>query len=143
MAQDFSLRYPLIDGHGNFGSPDPNDRPAAMRYCVRGGHPRAHWPTERRRIADLAPIACRTPRSKSTSRCSTATATPSLAGEALPQRATTRHCASRTREGFELTGTGNHPVLCLEPVAGVPMLQWKLLEEVEPDERVVISRHVG
>src|SRR4249919_427856 len=34
MAQDFSLRYPLIDGHGNFGSPDPNDRPAAMRYCT-------------------------------------------------------------------------------------------------------------
>ncbi len=32
MAQDFSLRYPLIDGHGNFGSPDPNDMPAAMRY---------------------------------------------------------------------------------------------------------------
>jgi DNA gyrase subunit A len=32
MAQDFSLRYPLIDGHGNFGSPDPNDRPAAPRY---------------------------------------------------------------------------------------------------------------
>src|SRR5947208_5978633 len=30
MAQDFSLRYPLIDGHGNFGS--PNDRPAASRY---------------------------------------------------------------------------------------------------------------
>src|SRR6266576_4417633 len=34
MAQDFSLRYPLIDGHGNFGTPDPNDRPAAMRYCL-------------------------------------------------------------------------------------------------------------
>ena len=32
MAQDFSLRYPLVDGHGNFGSPDPNDRPAASRY---------------------------------------------------------------------------------------------------------------
>ena len=32
MSQDFSLRYPLVDGHGNFGSPDPNDRPAAMRY---------------------------------------------------------------------------------------------------------------
>ncbi len=32
MAQGFSLRYPLIDGHGNFGSPDPNDRPAAARY---------------------------------------------------------------------------------------------------------------
>jgi DNA gyrase subunit A len=32
MAQDFSLRYPLVDGHGNFGSPDPADRPAAARY---------------------------------------------------------------------------------------------------------------
>ena len=31
MAQDFSLRYPLIDGHGNFGSIDPNP-PAAYRY---------------------------------------------------------------------------------------------------------------
>ena len=31
LAQDFSLRYPLVDGHGNFGSID-NDPPAAMRY---------------------------------------------------------------------------------------------------------------
>lgn len=31
LAQDFSLRYPLIDGHGNFGSLD-GDQPAAMRY---------------------------------------------------------------------------------------------------------------
>jgi DNA gyrase subunit A len=31
MAQDFSFRYPLIDGHGNFGSID-GDSPAAMRY---------------------------------------------------------------------------------------------------------------
>jgi DNA gyrase subunit A len=31
MAQDFSLRSPLINGHGNFGSID-NDPPAAMRY---------------------------------------------------------------------------------------------------------------
>src|SRR5690242_1977479 len=31
MAQDFSLRYPLIDGQGNFGSID-GDSPAAMRY---------------------------------------------------------------------------------------------------------------
>ena len=31
MAQDFSMRYPLIDGQGNFGSVD-NDPPAAMRY---------------------------------------------------------------------------------------------------------------
>lgn len=31
MAQDFSIRYPLVDGHGNFGSVD-GDSAAAMRY---------------------------------------------------------------------------------------------------------------
>src|SRR3982074_2488653 len=35
MAQDFTLRYPLVDGHGNFGSPAPAAPPAppaAYRY---------------------------------------------------------------------------------------------------------------
>ena len=31
LSQDFSLRYPVVNGHGNFGSVD-NDPPAAMRY---------------------------------------------------------------------------------------------------------------
>ncbi|MGE5496378.1 MAG: DNA gyrase subunit A [Burkholderiales bacterium] len=31
MAQDFSIRHPLVEGHGNFGSVD-GDSPAAMRY---------------------------------------------------------------------------------------------------------------
>ena len=31
LAQDFSMRYPLVDGHGNFGSVD-GDGAAAMRY---------------------------------------------------------------------------------------------------------------
>jgi DNA gyrase subunit A len=39
MAQDFNLRYPLIDGQGNFGSVD-GDPPAAMRYTeARLAHP--------------------------------------------------------------------------------------------------------
>src|SRR6266540_2233810 len=33
MAQPWSLRYPLVDGNGNFGSPG-NDPAAAMRYCL-------------------------------------------------------------------------------------------------------------
>ena len=32
MVQDFSLRHPLIDGHGDFGAPGPDALPAAMRY---------------------------------------------------------------------------------------------------------------
>ena len=31
LAQDFNMRYPLVDGHGNFGSVD-GDEPAAVRY---------------------------------------------------------------------------------------------------------------
>ncbi|HEY1652820.1 MAG TPA: DNA gyrase subunit A [Acidimicrobiales bacterium] len=32
MVQEFSLRYPLVDGHGSFGGRSPDDGPAAMRY---------------------------------------------------------------------------------------------------------------
>ncbi|MCL5445768.1 MAG: DNA topoisomerase 4 subunit A, partial [Actinobacteria bacterium] len=32
MVQDFSLRHPLVDGHGNFGGTGPDEGPAAMRY---------------------------------------------------------------------------------------------------------------
>ena len=42
MAQPWSLRLPMVDGHGNFGSPGGDDPPAAMRYtecrmAPRGG----------------------------------------------------------------------------------------------------------
>jgi DNA gyrase subunit A len=32
MVQEFSMRHPLIDGHGSFGGRSPDDGPAAMRY---------------------------------------------------------------------------------------------------------------
>ena len=41
MAQDFSLRMPLVDGQGNFGSLD-GDPPAAMRYTECKLRPLAH-----------------------------------------------------------------------------------------------------
>jgi len=40
MAQDFSMRYPLVDGQGNFGSID-GDAPAAMRYTEARLHAHA------------------------------------------------------------------------------------------------------
>ena len=57
MAQDFSLRYPLVDGQGNFGSID-GDPPAAMRYTeVRlAQHRRASCsPTSTRRPSTSCP----------------------------------------------------------------------------------------
>ena len=140
MAQDFSLRYPLIDGHGNFGSPDPNDRAAAMRYCTPYN--------SRVRMADGSTRAIGSlVEAEPNSEVDVDLKVLDREGNAV--RATKFFHSGdhptlrlRTREGFEVTGTHNHPVLCLEQIAGVPMLQWKLLEEVEPGTRVIVSRHV-
>ena len=39
-----------------------------------------------------------------------------------------------------MTGTANHPLLCLVDVGGVPTLLWKLIEEIRPDDYVVLQR---
>ena len=46
----------------------------------------------------------------------------------------------RTREGYELTGTHNHPVLCLVDMVGVPLLLWKRLDEIASGDRVLLAR---
>ena len=48
LAQDFSMRYPLIDGQGNFGSVD-GDAAAAMRYTVCHVCRMSCWPTSKRK----------------------------------------------------------------------------------------------
>src|SRR5207302_10912722 len=52
LAQDFSMRYPLVDGHGNFGNIDGYSA-AAMRYCVTG-ETRVATPSGTVRIDQLA-----------------------------------------------------------------------------------------
>ncbi|GAA1901988.1 DNA gyrase/topoisomerase IV subunit A [Streptantibioticus ferralitis] len=46
MAQDFSMRMPMVDGHGNFGSLGNDDPPAAMRYTESRMDPAAMLMTE-------------------------------------------------------------------------------------------------
>ncbi|NEB80267.1 DNA topoisomerase IV subunit A [Streptomyces sp. SID14478] len=46
LAQPFSMRVPLVDGHGNFGSLGNDDRPAAMRYTECRMDPAASLMTE-------------------------------------------------------------------------------------------------
>ncbi|HEX5246546.1 MAG TPA: DNA gyrase subunit A [Gaiellaceae bacterium] len=46
----------------------------------------------------------------------------------------------RTREGYELTGSRNHPVLCLVDMVGVPLLLWKRLDEMKSGDRVLLAR---
>ncbi len=137
MAQDFSLRYTLVDGQGNFGSID-DDPAAAMRYCV-AGDTRVATPNGTVRIDSLAPDV--KPESDN-----------DLDIEVLDRLGRPVHASKlfhsgdhptlrlRTAQGHELTGTHNHPVLCLVDMAGVPLFLWKLLEEIQPGDRVLISR---
>jgi DNA gyrase subunit A len=140
MAQPWSLRYPLIDGNGNFGSPG-NDPPAAMRYCL-SGETMVRTPFGTVRIADIVPGA--EPNSETDIDLKV------LDRNGDPVRASKFFHSGehptlklRTREGYELTGTHNHPVLCLVNVAGVPTLLWKLLEEIRDGDRVVMQRVVA
>jgi DNA gyrase subunit A len=137
MAQDFSMREELVDGQGNFGSLD-DDPPAAMRYCVVG-ETRVRLVRGSIQIDDLAAglephsereidvrVLDRLGRSVRASKLFHSGDHPTL--------------TVRTSEGFELTGTPNHPVLCLVDMVGVPLLLWKRLDEIRPGDRVALSR---
>ena len=137
MAQPFSLRYPLVDGQGNFGSID-DDPPAAMRYCV-AADTRVETPNGTIRIGDL--ISDARPESDNPvdfdvhDRLGRPVHASMLFHSG--KHATLR---LRTREGYELTGTHNHPVLCLVDMVGVPLLLWKRLDEIAAGDRVLLAR---
>jgi DNA gyrase subunit A len=138
LGQWWSMRYPLVHGQGNFGSRG-DDRQAAMRYCVVGDTRVRTAEHGTIRIADLVPEA--EPNSEHDLDIK-------LAGRNGELVAATKffHSGShptrriRTKVGYELTGSQNHPVLCLSAVAGVPTLLWKLLEEIEVGDYLVASR---
>jgi DNA gyrase subunit A len=137
LAQPFSMRYPLVDGQGYFGSVD-GDPAGAMRYCTTGDT-RVATAEGTVRLDSIAPDA--TPESD------TPVSLEVLDRLGRPVRASMLFHSGdhptlrlRTAEGFELKGTVNHPVLCLVDMAGVPLLMWKLLDEVERGDRVLILR---
>ena len=140
LAQPWSLRYPLIDGQGNFGSPG-NDPAAAMRYCVTADA-RIRLDVGTARIGDVVPGAA--PDSdhdidlKVRDRNGDVVAATRFfhSGDHRTLRLT-------TREGYRLTGTENHPVLCLVSLLGVPTLLWQLLGELRPGDHVVLQRAVA
>ena len=138
MAQPWSLRYPLVDGQGNFGSPG-NDPPAAMRYCVTGDALVRLPFGQSVRIAEIVPGAQPNSDNVIDAKVLDRHGNP-VAADRLFHSGDHQTYTVTTAEGYSVTGTANHPLLCLVDVAGVPTLLWKLIEEVRPDDRVVIQR---
>jgi DNA gyrase subunit A len=137
LAQPFSMRYPLVDGQGYFGSVD-GDPPGAMRYCLTGDT-RVVTGNGTLRIDSIVPDAA--PDSDNDADLDVL----DRLGRSVRARKlfhSGEHSTLRltTREGFEVTGTVNHPVLCLVDMVGVPLLMWKLLGEISLGERVLILR---
>jgi DNA gyrase subunit A len=138
MAQRWSLRYPLVDGQGNFGSPG-NDPPAAMRYCVTGDSLVRLPLGQSVRIADIVSGAQPNSDNPIDLKVLDRHGNP-VSADLLFHSGTHQTFTVRTTEGYTVTGTANHPLLCLVDVGGVPTLLWKLVEEIRPDDYVVLQR---
>ena len=121
LGQDFASRYPLIDGQGNFGTAD-EDEPAAMRYCVTGDTLVATTDGTLR-IDQIHPDVQPNSDTDIDLKVLDRLGNPVRASK-LFHSGSHPTLRLRTTSGYEITGTHNHPLLCLASVAGVPMLLW-------------------
>jgi DNA gyrase subunit A len=140
MAQPFSMRVPLVDGHGNFGSLD--DGPAAYRYCVTGDTRIRLADGSSPRIADLAGLAPDSERDLDVD---------VLDRDGKPIRASKIFNSGvhptlelTTSSGNRLRGSYNHPLLTLgRDDAGVPRLLWRRLDQLKPGDVVALARNAA
>ncbi len=132
MAQSFILRYPLIDGQGNWGSVD-GDPPAAQRYCITGD---SYVITNRclekiKEVSNKEDISLRV-----------------LSFNGRINKASKLFDSGvhsiikvETSKGYNLKGSYNHPIMLLEvDEKGKPVFKWKLLENIKKGDLAVIDR---
>ncbi|MFH1585785.1 MAG: DNA gyrase subunit A [archaeon] len=133
MAQDFSLRYPLVFGQGNFGSVD-GDPPAAMRYCVTGDS----LVTTERGLLKIDELSRKEDINlKILSKDKKVNA-------ALKWFDCGKHKTLKitTNKGYSITGTENHPLLVLsKDKFGKPIFAWRFLDDIVVGDIAVIDRN--
>lgn len=136
LAQDFSIRYPLVQGQGNFGSVD-GDPPAAMRYCVSGDT----LVVTNRGLQEIRDISANGSEIIKASVLSL-NRTKNIASKWFDSG---KHpiIKIRTKHGFVLQGTQNHPILTWtqDQATGKPGYEWKLLSEIKLGDIAVIDRN--
>src|SRR3989338_7155207 len=135
MAQDFSLRYPLVEGQGNWGSID-GDSAAAMRYCVTGDT-LIQTNTGLIPIKDISQSGSENINIQVISKDRTTQKAIKWfdSGEHPTIKITSKH-------GFSLSGSYNHPILVwhVNKISQKPEFQWKLLSQVTMGDVAVINR---
>lgn len=138
MAQDFSMRYPLVNGQGNFGSMD-GDGAAAMRYCVTGD---TLLLTDKgvKPIEELIEGVSKTGEEKIRENILNYKGKKKKASKFFDSG---KHHTIKieTNEGYELEGSYNHPVLVWTLNSfNSPDIEWKLLEDITEKDHVLINR---
>src|SRR3989304_4316727 len=134
MAQEWSFRYPLVDGQGNFGSID-GDPPAAMRYCLTGDAlvltAQGLERIDRLSLTGAEDVDLRV----------------LSVGNKVHTASKWFDCGNfptkrvRTRRGYEVTGTMNHPLLvCVPDPDGRPSFVWKTIERIRPGDLLALDR---
>jgi len=134
LAQDFSLRYTLVEGHGNFGSIDGFSA-AAQRYCLTGdsliltdGGALPINKISNKEEGNISLHICSFDKKKN---------------KAVKFFNSGKHriISVKTKLGYSIRGSYNHPVLCLiKGRDGKPILNWKLLEDLSEKDVIVLSR---
>jgi DNA gyrase subunit A len=135
MAQNFSLRYPLVFGQGNFGSID-GDSAAAMRYCVTGDSliltDKGIFPIKE--ISDKE-------EAKIDMNILSYTGRKNKASKFFNSG---KHKTIKilTKSGYSLEGSYNHPVLTWKIGQDFkPIISWKLLEDLSESDILIINRN--
>lgn len=134
MTQDFSLRYPLIKGQGNFGSID-GDSAAAYRYCVTGDTliltNEGMIPINEISLKKEAKINLQILNYQGNKK------------KAIKFFNSGKHeiFSITTVQGYTLKGSFNHPILCWENKPfGMPSLRWKWLSDITTGDYVLLNR---
>jgi len=135
MAQDFSLRYPLVYGQGNFGSID-GDSPAAYRYCIAG---------DSLILTDKGILPIKNISSKTESKIGLKVQSyDGKKNKAIKFFNSGKHPTIKilTKSGYFLEGSFNHPILVWTIGEDFrPKISWKLLENVKEGDIVIINRN--
>src|SRR3989338_7572436 len=133
MAQDFSLRYTLIQGQGNFGSVD-GDSPAAMRYCITGNS---------LILTDRGILPIRNISNKQEAKINMNIL--SYNGKNNPASKffnSGKHniLELKTKLGYNIKGSYNHPLMCWTYKNNFPQIEWKLLENIKKNDIILLNR---
>jgi DNA gyrase subunit A len=134
MAQDFSMRYPLVKGQGNFGSMD-GDGAAAMRYCVSG---------DTLLLTDQGILEINKISKKSEEKIKINILNyQGKIKSAIKFFNSGKHeiIKIRTEQGYEIRGSRNHPLLLwgLNEFSQ-PYFYWKTLENINKNDYLLLNR---